>query len=221
MTDPWHIQQRIDQSVDKIVDSWPKTHHAPKDDNTTRRPAPGSHPPLSIAEVNTRDEAWRTMRSWCQIIMQDRELHLGPRTNNGPDLALFISRHADWLAHTDAARDCSDELHDIARRLSNLAEGNRVKRIEIGPCPESTHDELGIETYPCKGTLWAALRKADELLPQNVTCTTTAEHVWSPGQWASLGRRMGRFHPEGVERMVARMTGHTSESQGTRRRLVG
>src|SRR5690606_4634061 len=90
--------QALLAALDLIVDAWDGAHNPPTPVGTGRRTPPRSKPPCSPDVLSALDAAWRDLRSWGQLVMEERDLTLGPRAMTGPDLALFLARHADWLA---------------------------------------------------------------------------------------------------------------------------
>ena len=136
--------------------------------------------------------------------MQERDLTLGPRANTGPDLALFLARHADWLARHVAADDCVDELRRHARKVEAMAKGRRTRRVMLGGCPELVLDE---EVYPpridpCIGSLVALVHDEEDLLPAVVRCDVCRDHAWTPSQWVALGRKLGRAGGAGAQALA-------------------
>lgn len=197
-------------ALDTIVDHWHGAHHPPMPaGHTGRRTPPRSKPPIDPSLLSDLDAAWRDLRSWSQLVMEERDLTLGPRGNEGPDLALFLARHADWLSRHEAAEDARAELSRHARRIEATAKGRRTRRLTIGSCPE----HLIVEEYTtpsivrCTGTLLAVVHDEDDLLPAVVRCDTDREHTWAPGEWQALGRRLGRTSQDGVESLAAAIIG--------------
>lgn len=203
-------RQAIETAVDVIVEFWPGSAAPPPQPGARSRTVPASKTPMPVAALNAREAAWRDLRSWCQLVMEERALTVGPRTTDGPDLALFLARHADWLARHEAGRDCADELHRHARTLRDLATGSYTRRFPVGACPEPVIDDTGVEVGRCPGSLFALLRREDAreaLLPRMVTCDVDRDHVWSPSQWHALGKRLGvALSPDGMERLTRAIT---------------
>lgn len=199
---------RILEATKTIKEQWPATFNPGRVEVSRVRSKPGSRTPLPVAELNTRDSAWRDMRSWAQLVMEERDLTRGPDSSEAPDLAHFLARHAEWLSRHEAGRDCADELARHAKALEDLAKGHHVKRYQIGPCPEQTITDDGIDQIPCTGGLWALMNQGDVLLPAHVQCDGPQGHSWSPSEWASLGRRVTGLSPQGAERLINRLGGY-------------
>ena len=180
-------------ALDTLVEFWHGAHHPPRRPGGKQTGKPTSRPPVPVGTLSTLDAAWRDLRSWAQLIMEERDLTVGPRTPEGPDLALFIARHADWLARHVAAEDAWHELARHARLVRDLAKGNVTRRVEVGQCPELVvTDPDNPVIHPCKGSLVAVIHYADDVLPAAVRCSEDREHAWTAGQWTTLGRKLGR-----------------------------
>lgn len=204
------IRTRLTDALDMLAHHWTGAMHPPAGQHSGRRTQPASRPPTPIGPTSVRDAAWRDLRSWCQLVMDERDLHTAPQAQTGAGLARWLTTHADWLAAHEAGKDCADEMARHARLIRDLDRGYHARRFQLGPCVEDVHDEAGVETYRCTGSLWALMRQEDDLLPDKVACDAVEEHVWRPGEWARLGVRMGMVHPAGVDRLVARLAGYTS-----------
>lgn len=197
------------EALDGLVNFWDGAHEPPTQVSSGRRTPPRSKPPVSAEVLSTMDAAWRDLRSWGQLVMQERDLTLGPRAMTGPDLALFLARHADWLARHVAAEDCVDELRKHARKVEGMAKGRRTKRVVLGACPEPEVDEDGLLMGPCAGTLVALVHDEEDLLPAVVRCDVCRDHAWTPSQWVALGRKLGRTTQPGVAALSEAITGRT------------
>lgn len=221
-------RRRLERALDDLAEHWTGAEHPPMPEGSVRRPQPASRLPMPLDPASAVDAAWRDLRSWGQLVMEERDLTQGPRTGHtpacrvgcdqrhpatGPQIARWLALHAEWLAAHDAGEDAADELARHARRLRDIDLGYRSRRFQIGRCPEEVHDEQwerhGL-TQECTGNLWALIREEDTMLPDRVVCDAHEEHTWSPSQWAALGRRLGNLHPDGVERLLNRLAGYTS-----------
>jgi len=201
--------QALLAALDLIVDAWDGAHNPPTPVGTGRRTPPRSKPPCSPEVLSALDAAWRDLRSWGQLVMEERDLTLGPRAMTGPDLALFLARHADWLARHEAAEDCTREMARHSRKLEAMAKGRRTRRVILGACPEPSMDEEGLLLGPCPGTLVALVHDEEDLLPAVVRCDVDREHAWTPSQWPALGRKLGRISPTGAQALVDAIAGRT------------
>lgn len=212
LTDPrlHHRHNALLEALDTLTEFWEPAHQPPTRDSNTRRTPPKSKPPLSAEVLSTMDAAWRDLCSWGQLVMQERDLTLGPRAMTGPDLALFLARHADWLARHVAAEDCIDELRKHARKVEGMAKGRRTRRVVLGACPEPQVDEDGLLMGPCTGTLVALVHDEEDLLPAVVRCDVCRDHAWAPSQWVALGRKLGRTKQAGAEALVDAIAGRAT-----------
>ena len=218
-------RRRLEEALDTIAEHWAGAENPPKPEGSTRRTPPRSKPPMPIDPASAIDAAWRDLRSWGQLVMEERGVTHGPRTGHttkcrthcatkhtatGPQIARWLALHADWLAAHDAGEDAAVELARHGRRLRDIDLGYRSRRFIVGTCPEETYDEAEPLTKPCTGNLWALIREEATMLPDRVVCDASEDHTWSPSQWAALGRRLGNLHPDGVERLLNRLSGFST-----------
>lgn len=218
-------RRKIEDALDTIAAHWDGAMSPPKPANSERRTPPRSKPPMPIDPASAIDAAWRDLRSWGQLVMEERDLSQGPRTGHtpacrtactdkhpatGPQIARWLALHADWMAAHEAGPDAAAELARHGRRLRDIDLGYRSRRFIVGQCPEEIHDETSPITEPCIGNLWALIREEDTMLPDRVVCDANEWHTWSPSQWAALGRRLGNLHPDGVERLLNRLSGYST-----------
>lgn len=197
------------RALDLLVEHWSAAHTPPKPVGVGRRTPPRSKPPVSPEVLSALDAAWRDLRSWGQLVMEERGLTVGPRSDSGPDLALFLARHADWLSRHEAAEDALGELERHARRVESMALGRRTRRVPLGGCPQVVLDAVGVTIGPCSGTLVAVVHEEEEMLPAVVRCDEDREHAWAPSEWPALGRKLGRVSPDGALTLVRAITGRT------------
>ena len=210
MTDAHHRRHdALLAALDLLVEHWGGAHFPPKPQGSGRRTPPRSKPPLSPDVLSALDAAWRDLRSWGQLVMEERDLTVGPRSDSGPDLALFLARHADWLSRHEAAEDVVAEISRHAHRVESMALGRRTRRVPLGGCPQVCIDAVGMTIGPCDGTLVAVVHEEEEMLPALVRCDIDREHVWSPSEWPALGRKLGRIHQDGALALVNAITGRT------------
>ena len=196
-------------SLDALVEHWGGAHDPPTLPGVGRRQPPRSKPPVSPQVLSVLDAAWRDLRSWGQLVMDERDLTLGPRSASGPDLALFLARHADWLSRHGAAEDVCAEMARHARQIEGMAKGRRTRRVALGDCPQVALDENAVTIGPCEGTLVALVHDEEDMLPAVVRCGADREHACTPGEWPALGRKLGRIHQDGALALVNAITGRT------------
>ena len=113
-----------------------------------------------------------------------------PPADTVPAVAAFLVAQIEWLTAQEFARQFASDMIDDWGTARALADPNRVRRFEVGPCPEDG----------CDGTLFANLRPRDSLLPDHVTCDASPEdedgvllHSWTADRWMTLGRAVTRL----------------------------
>lgn len=214
LTDPrlHRRHEHLLEALDTIVEYWRGAHEPPVREGARTRSKPSSKPPLPVGVLSTLDAAWRDLRSWGQLVMEERDLTLGPRAMTGPDLALFLARHADWLSRHDAADEALTELAHHARKVEDMAKGNVTRRLAIGPCPDMTLvQDVEPPTFrKCEGELTALVHYSEDMLPAVVRCSEDQEHVWTPSQWPALGRKLGRTSHAGAQALVDAIAGRAT-----------
>lgn len=221
-------QDKINTALETIIEHWHGATHAtaPEQVEGVKKQPPGSRLPMPLDPASAIDSAYRVLRSWGQLVMDERNLTTGPRISHrpecpmscseqhpstGPQIARWLVGHSEWLAAHDTAREAARELGSHAWILKALALGHRTRKFQIGVCPEENYPEDGGVTTPCTGGLWSIIRDHETMLPDRVICDHNPEHVWAPYQWASLGRRMGNAGTDEMHREMTRMVGHTSQ----------
>lgn len=205
MSDPYTIAGHIRRDLLKIRDHYDAAGDPPKaaDDGAKGGGRP-DRPPLDLHAVDVRQEAHHDLAYYTRFILDvvnDGTITTQVDGSDVHELAQFVDRWALALAeqHPDDAQQCRADMAKHARRLRTLACGIRVKRVEVGRCPEVdlTLDERGVETLRrCEGTIVATLRERDPddeddgLLPEVIKCTDLG-HTWHPSQWRDLGSKLG------------------------------
>jgi hypothetical protein len=136
---------------------------------------PGSGTPPRDAVVEMRATIRHLLASWCRLVSEERGITLP--ADDVTAMGAYLARHADWLAATDYAGECADELAEHVGRAWGLAypNGTRVAKLPE-PCPT------------CGGTLLAIRRATDGVLPSEVACDGDEPHVWPASQWRWLDR---------------------------------
>lgn len=112
-----------------------------------------------------------------------------------PALARLITKHAEWLAaHRDAGQH-AEQLHQLVRTTWGIAHPSGIREFPVAPCPAEiirrtafVVDRTGVTTQrmgptPCGGTLWTALRPADDRLPAELACNGDVLHYWPVRDW--------------------------------------
>lgn len=143
---------------------------------------------LNHRVAQCRTDIRTNLTTWARVVVEERGIHCPPDTI--PAIAAFLVAQMDWFAGQPFARQFVSDVVDDWATAKALADPNRTRRFEVGPCPEAD----------CAGVLVAQIRPADSLLPHDVTCTEsptdedTGEllHTWPADRWITLGRRVVR-----------------------------
>ena len=159
---------------------------------------PGSGTPPRDAVVEMRATIRHLLASWCKFIAEERGITLPIGDPDG--MAAYVARHAEWLAATEYAGECADELAEHAGRAWGLAypNGTRIVRLPE-PCPTCGGVMLGrhaVQRLPVgfigpprrAGQLLALKREQDNQLPSEVFCDTEDGHRWDSTRWRQLDR---------------------------------
>lgn len=143
---------------------------------------------LNHRVAQCRTDIRTNLTTWAKVAVEERGMHCPPDTI--PAIAAFIVAQVDWFAEQRFARQFVNDVVDDWTTARGLADPNRTRRFEVGPCPE----------VGCEGVLVAQIRPADSLLPHDVTCTDSPIdeesgellHTWPADRWITLGRRVVR-----------------------------
>lgn len=134
---------------------------------------------LNPRAVACRDRTEDVLRSWTRLVIDERGGQ--PPPDHPESTSGFLARNATWLAAHPLAGPCFDELFELAYgepwRVA-FPSGTRVR--VVGACPLDG----------CEGDLRAILRRADSLLPSEITCSTSTSHRWGYDQWLTLARQL-------------------------------
>jgi hypothetical protein len=126
-----------------------------------------------------------TLVSWCLMVSEERGI-AAPR-DTVTAMGEYLNKHRQWLSAHPAAKDCSDEMWELAHgRTWRAAFPNPVTIVPLGRCPMPD----------CPGTITAVVRKGDALLPSSVDCdqppadgALTPHHwPWGSDEWKVLKR---------------------------------
>lgn len=199
MKDPYATAGLIRQSLITIREHYEGALEGPAaTDESDVKATTAASEPVNLAAIDARNEAFRDLTYWTRFILD--EVNDGTITHGPADVDVdTLTRFVDiWtLAICEQHPLDGDNLHKEtkhhAKILEALAKGWRVKRIEVGRCPELTMILDGeVETIVrCDGTLHAVTEEDDEgLLPPVVSCDSDRDHKWTPWQWHALGRQI-------------------------------
>jgi hypothetical protein len=110
--------------------------------------------------------------SWSMLVMEERELSVGPASSEPRDTAAFLRRHHDWAVSQPWAQDYVAELRDLSSRAWSILNPRGVRRVDVPvPCPI------------CAGPLVAlvgqhdAELQRDDLAPPTVQCDGCGEII--------------------------------------------
>lgn len=134
--------------------------------------------PLNTAAAYSRAEILPVLTAWAALVVDGRGVR-APRRDPGA-LALWLRRHADWLAAHPAAGDAADEVAEVCHVAARGAYPRQVRRVQLGACPFSN----------CDGAIWAIVRDPSAVLPSAAACDARAAHEWSMAEWPRLRRAM-------------------------------
>ena len=133
--------------------------------------------------MSLRRETIDVLTTIARWVAEDRPVTKALPTPTAESLALFVDRHADWIAEHDAEDNQYEakRLHQLAARITNMVAPPRKEWINLGQCPlemEFTPDQ-GVET--CAGQIRAWPRADDregETMAQCQRCGTDAVASW-------------------------------------------
>lgn len=199
MKDPYTAAGAIRRSLITIRDYYEDAlQGAPALDESDVKATSAAGEPVNLAAVDARNDAHRDLSYWARFILDevnDGTVVHGPADVEVDTLTRFVDIWALAICeqHPLDGDNLVREMKRHAKLLEALAKGWRVKRIEVGRCPEVVMILDGeLETLtPCMGTLHAVTEEDDEgLLPPVVTCDADRDHSWTPWQWHALGRQI-------------------------------
>ncbi|MEW2517874.1 hypothetical protein [Actinacidiphila alni] len=148
-------------------------------ERTSGGPLPGA--PFNPAAAETRAAILGVLGSWSGLVAQERGLV--PPERSIAALAVFLLRHADWLAAHPAVADATREVDRLVGRARRVAHPEQVRRIALGGCVEPG----------CGGRLSAVVTTGGATaVPSTVQCDAQPRHTWAGHQWTQLRRRMAR-----------------------------
>lgn len=199
MKDPYTAAGLIRRSLIKIREHYDDALHAsPESDDSDVKSTSSAGEPVNLAAIDARNDAHRDLTYWARFILDevnDGTITHGPTDVDVDTLTRFVDIWALAICeqHPLDGDNLLKETSRHAKLLEALAKGWRVKRIEVGRCPEIVMVMDGdLETLtPCAGTLRAVTEEDDDgLLPPVVTCDSDRDHSWTPWQWHALGRQI-------------------------------
>lgn len=119
--------------------------------------------PRSVRLMEARDDVRQTLRSWCQVTVEDHDVeHHIPAGTDVPGMARFLSRWSYLLAEHDAALDLLAEVERARGQVERWAPPSSHpphdwhpprRTMKLGACPLTwQHPDTG-DDQPCPGTL--------------------------------------------------------------------
>lgn len=182
MSDARTSAGRIRAALYGISDAWDDTLEPARRGNGSHVLLSLVNPPLPISAdvLDKRAKAHERLAYWALVVISGRKLHHLVAVDV-PVLTAFLLIHCDWLA---AYPRCLSELEGSAGDLGVIAADNAPRHQDVGRCPGTTNGT------PCPGMVKATIRRDDDLLPSELTCTGTPSHSWPAGEWRVLERRL-------------------------------
>jgi hypothetical protein len=198
MTDNYELVGSIRRDLQRIADNYDEALDPVR--HATGSPVKGSkEPPLPVSAhiLDVRAEAHRDLMFWARFLLDEVRDVNGDAityrhgTDAIADLVAFVTVWVEWLVTNmpDDADNLATEAAQHARALRAVVEEIGARRFPIGACIEHGTSDMG-ERIPCPGQMRAVLRKTDDLLPSEITCSLDAEHAWPASEWLRLGRRI-------------------------------
>lgn len=163
--------------------------------------ASGEKLPGGTAAISLLAEVRTLLAFWCAVVLEERSetYQLGSGHLDASDetsMCTWLQPHADWLdAHPDGLL-ADEELDDVSRRIAALVRPEKIRRPQVGQCPEPE----------CAGIVRAEISGGDGTDPaleeaRDLTCDVQPEHRWDRENWRWLGRLMGAISEEAPEYM--------------------
>jgi hypothetical protein len=198
MTDNYELVGSIRRDLQRIADNYDEALDPVR--RAAGSPVKGSkEPPLPVSAhiLDVRADAHRDLMFWARFLLDEvRDVNGAAITyRHGTDevasLVAFVTVWVEWLVTNmpDDADNLATEAAQHARALRAVVEEIGARRFPIGACIEHGTSDMG-ERIPCPGQMRAVLRKTDDLLPSEITCSLDAEHAWPASEWLRLGRRI-------------------------------
>lgn len=110
--------------------------------------------PRTDQVISIRTEVMRTLRSWCQVVVEDHDVEHGiPSGVDVPGMVAFLERWAPRMAEHQAGADLLDELDDCATAVRRCARPDRDTSMYLGECPTIHTDPDSGEGVQCRGSV--------------------------------------------------------------------
>jgi hypothetical protein len=133
---------------------------------------------LNEASVNARFDIMSVLATWSGMVAQERRV-TRPADRDVTGLAVFLSRHLDWLLAHHAGACFADELAVTTATARQAGRRDSAPHLSLGCCVEDD----------CGEALYATGIGADARSSAQVRCE--AGHVWQPHEWLVLASLVG------------------------------
>lgn len=195
----WACKEWLGKNLQQLADLVPDLEAALSRTNIADQErvagTPGHGLELNDLAAAARWQIHHDLATTIRLVVEERGLKAWP-ADNIQSMALWLHRHANWLAAHPSAGERASEANDWIRTAQNAINPDPPKRVQIGPCVRDG----------CDGLLTAIVRKQDSLLPSTILCSRWAElsdekrtelvedgvrpHTWEASEWHALGRQM-------------------------------
>lgn len=151
----------------------PAAGHGPNVTGTRERALP-----IDPTVADHRSDIRGKLSSWSAMVSEERGIN--PPLATVERTSMFLLVHLRWCCAQPWVDEYAEEMLAIRSRTMSLIQPSGRRRVEVGGCIEEG----------CDGVLTANISPVDTLLPSEVTCSHDGEHLWSSGEWHTLGRKI-------------------------------
>lgn len=155
---------------------------------------------LNPEVMDARHELRNLLVTWVRVTVDEGPWQHYPADSLDEMMRWLVTR-SHWIGARAWAPEMVTDVRWHVGRGRHLVQPNTTYRVEIGPCPEVVLSLEGdaVLATKCEGTVIAVMHRAAsrEMLPGVIECTAHGEdeeapHRWTPTEWHTLGRKMGR-----------------------------
>jgi len=146
--------------------------------------------PGNLAAAAVLDECVATLTTWARHVMQERAVVQLPAGDPLVISARYLDAHVEWLRHQPYADEVFDEVRDVERRITRLAD-RPPELVIVGVCECGTwvYGRQGAAVVQCRdrtcGRRWDAAKSRDILR------RAMDDQVLTAAQIATLAARAG------------------------------
>ena len=131
--------------------------------------------------LSLRREVVEVLNGWCRVVIEDRPVTKA-LPSDGMDalaLAIFLERHAAWMAEHEAALDCADEVEHLARQVEGVASPKVKQWVGLGSCPLKIEQEVDgrLVMVVCGGQVRAWPKQGDRDGEVDARCDNCGEEA--------------------------------------------